>query len=144
MISLGVRRSVLVFLRVLSAGHVDYGAALKDDGFDVRQVTVTHKPHARSASYAGGRPNWGETLQMWGAMRDRRAQVYFSTVADGNAWFANCTKKTNVSKLLGNFSKQILSQKPRWWRLFASQVTTDDFFKCMRTVSTRVPSHTIA
>jgi len=108
------------------------------------EVTVTHKPHARSASYAGGRPNWGETLQMWGAMRDRRAQVYFSSVADGNAWFANCTKKTNVSKLLGNFSKQILSQKPRWWRLFASQASTDDFFKCMRTVSTRVPSHTIA
>ena len=99
------------------------------------QVAVTHKPHARSASFAGGRPNHGETLDMWHAMLDNRARAYFSTVAAGRAWFANCTKKKNgFNNLLPSFLKQVLSK----------EATTANYNKCMRTVRTRVPSHTSA
>jgi hypothetical protein len=100
------------------------------------QVAVTHKPHARSASYDGRRPNYGETLDMWHAMLDNRARAYFSTVAAGKAWFANCTKNTKSTKgdLLPSFLKQVLSK----------EATTANYNKCMRTVRTRVPSHTSA
>jgi len=97
------------------------------------EVAVTHKPHARSASFAGRRPNHGETLDMWHAMLDNRARAYFSTVSDGKAWFANCTKNNNGG-LLPSFLKQVLSK----------EATTANYNKCMRTVRTRVPSHTSA
>ena len=70
---------------------------------------------------------------MWRAMLDNRARAYFSTVAAGKAWFANNTKKNN-GDLLPRFLKQVLSM----------EATTANYNKCMRTVHTRVPSHTSA
>ena len=72
-------------------------------------------------------------MNMWRAMLDNRARAYFSTVADGKAWFANCTKNNN-GDLLPNFLKQVLSK----------EATTANYNKCMRTVRARVPSHTSA
>ena len=86
------------------------------------QVAVTHTPHRRSGSYAGKRPDWEETVRMHQAMTNKRAEAYFSTVADGMAWFSQATRRKDVRALWSNYiSKQVLPQ----------EATTADLEKCM-------------
>jgi hypothetical protein len=90
------------------------------------QVAVTHTPHRRSGSYAGKRPDWEETVRMHKAMTNQRAEAYFSTVADGMAWFAKSKRKDNAA-LKRNFSKHVLSQ----------EATTANSEKCMSAIIAR-------
>jgi hypothetical protein len=91
------------------------------------QVAVTHTPHPRSSSYAGTKPDWGETHAMHSAMMNKRAEAYFSTSANGRAWFNQATHKIRSSALKRNFSKHVLSQ----------EATAADSEKCMGAIIAR-------
>ena len=92
------------------------------------QVAVTHTPHPHSTSFAGKRPGRKETRDMYKAMKNKRAEAYFSTVADGMASFDQAThNRMDASALLSKLSKHLLPQ----------EATTADLEECMGAIIAR-------
>jgi hypothetical protein len=121
-------KPLLLPKRVVFAGVVDSSPDASTMHVLALQVAVTHTPHRRSTSYAGKKPNLGQTWAMYFAMKDKRAEAYFSTSANGRAWFTKSTKnRKNNAALLSNFSKHVLSQ----------EATAADSEKCMGAIIAR-------